>query len=68
MLVGLAALSGDVVVAMVFLALEPFETVVNYVLAAILLASGSVMAYVFTVLFPRRYRANYELKYGPSLE
>jgi len=67
-LVALVAFSGDVVVAIVFLLLQPFEALINYVLAASLLASGSVLLYLFSVVFPKRYKANYEMKYGSSLE
>ena len=65
-LVGYAGLAGDVVVATVFLGLRPFEQMINYVLAAAIVASGIVLLYVFAVRFPRNYERNYARMYEPK--
>ena len=67
-LVGLVGLAGDVIVALVFIALHPIGQIASYVLAAILVASGLVLAYVFGVVFPRRYELNYARMYEPKLK
>jgi hypothetical protein len=65
--VGLAGLAMDVVVAAVFVVLHPFERTVSYILAAALVGLGLVLSYVFSVVFPRRYEANYARMYEPRL-
>jgi len=67
-LVGYAGLAGDVVVATVFLALQPFEQVINYVLAAAIVAIGIVLLYVFAFRFPRNYERNFARMYDPKLK
>jgi hypothetical protein len=57
--VGLIGLTMDVLVAIVIVAFHPFEEAVTYTLSAALVCVGLGLAYIFVVVFPRRYERYY---------
>ena len=67
-LVGFMGLAGDVVIASLFLIFRPFDEVVNYLLALVIVASGLVLLYLFSYRFPRNYERNFRRLYGPKPE
>jgi cobalamin synthase len=62
--VGLIGLAMDVLVAAVILAFQPFEQNIRYVLVAALVAAGTVLTYVFAVVFPKKYERYYNRLQG----
>lgn len=67
-LVGLTGLAGDIVVALVFVILRPLGGDLSYILAAVLVGAGLTLSYVFGIVFPKRYEANYARMYEPKLK
>jgi hypothetical protein len=67
-LVGLIGLMMDVIVAAVIIAFHPFEMAVTYTLSAALVCMGLGLAYVFVVVFPRRYERYYAHMLEPKLK
>jgi len=56
----------DALVAAVLLAFQPFEQNILLILVAGLIGSGIILTYLFAVVFPKNYKKNYELFYGPE--
>ncbi len=64
-ILGITDLSGEVIVALAFAALQPIGRDLSLILAMIIVASGVAGSYVFGVLLPRRYEARYAQTIGP---